>query len=209
MCLSPYGQGRQSRVCADLGYRFSAPEGKADNFTGVTVVTNPHLTIVSLLTALVLSLSTISGCGSPTPPPEEPEPFVLSYAEALQIYNQELMALDRLKAERDRLKQSLTPDASELVGGLLEQTDAARAELQGALEDLGAVPEQPETDESAAQDDPLAALGQQLNQAREEREQQREEVVRRIAELDQEIAEQEKRVERAKADKEAAEAARK
>ena len=75
---------------------------------------------------------------SPGQPPEpDPEPELLGYAEALQIYNQELLALDRLKAERDKLQQSLEPDASELVAGLLEQTGEARAEVGQALEDLG------------------------------------------------------------------------
>ena len=160
------------------------------------------------LTVLSLALTTLIGCGAPPPPPEEPEPEVLSYADALQIYNQELMALDRLKAERDRLQKSLQPDATDLVGNLLGQTEEARAELQKTLEDLGAVPEVSESEESEAQEDPLAALGQQLNEAQQDREQQQDEVNRRIAELDQEIAEQEKRVERAKADKEAAEATR-
>jgi hypothetical protein len=160
-------------------------------------------------TVLIFALTIVSGCGSPAPPPDEPEPEeVLSYADALQIYNQELMALDRLKAERDRLQGSLEPDVNDLVGNLLGQTEEARAELQETLEDLGAAPERTESEESEPQEDPLAALGQQFDEARQEREQQQDEVIRRIAELDQEIAEQEKRVERAKADKEAAEAAR-
>ena len=82
------------------------------------------------------------------------------------------------------------------------------ADMQETLEDLGAAPEPTASEESEPQEDPLAALGQQLDEARQEREQQQDDVIQRIAELDQEIAEQEKRVERAKADKEAAEAAR-
>ena len=153
-----------------------------------------------------IMLLTVVGCGAPPPPePEpEPEPKTLSYVEALQIYNQELAALDRLRAERDRLQQSLTPDATELVGGLLEDAGAARAELQQTLEDLDiADPDSAETGE-----DSLGQLGDQLRQAQQEREGNRDEVVARIAEIGQEIAEQQKRVDRAKVDKDAAEAAR-
>ena len=158
------------------------------------------------------ALSILTGCGSPPPPATEPEPPALSYADALQIYNQELLALDRLKAERDKLQQSLTPDASELVGGLLEQAGEARAEMQQALEDLD-VPGQSagqsaDREEDTAEADPLQALGQQLRDAQQERTDRRDETLARIAELEQQIAEQQKRVDRAKVDKDAAEASR-
>ncbi len=151
-----------------------------------------------------ITLLTVVGCGAPPPPATEPEPERLSYVEALQIYNQELAALDRLQAERDRLQQSLTPDASELVGGLLEDASGARAELQQTLEDLDVA----DPDAAGADEDPFAGLGNQLRQAQQEREENRDEILARIAEVEQEIAEQQKRVERAKVDKDAAEAAR-
>jgi hypothetical protein len=155
---------------------------------------------------IVSGLLIVGGCGSPPPPDVEPEPETLSYAEALQIYNQELLALDRLKNERDKLQKSLTPDATELVGGLLEQAGDARAEMNQALKDLGGVDVAADTEDGEEKEDPLKALGQQLQQAQQDRADRQTEIEARIAELEQEIAEQQKRVDRAKADKDAAEA---
>ncbi len=93
--------------------------------------------------AVLIGMLTLYGCSTPEPEPEpqpEPQPEKLSYSEALQVYNQELIALDRLKAEREKLQQSLNPDALGVIGGLLEQAVGAEAELQNTLDDLGAVP---------------------------------------------------------------------
>ena len=148
-----------------------------------------------------MSLVFYSGCGKPDTPPEKEK---LSYADALQIYNQELMALDRLKAEREKLEQSLAPDAADLVGNLLERAGDYQAELERSLEDLDLPGGTAATEGTDAQQT-LDGLADKLNESKQRQRVDRDEVTARIAELDEEIAEQQARVDRAKADRDAAE----
>jgi len=169
------------------------------------------IAVVLGLTALV-----VGGCGQT----KESGP---SYAEALAIYNQEVLALNTLRQERDKLRQALeAPETSnldvakQLLGNVADVQDAQK-ELAGVLEDLGgpgAALADDETDQK--QKDLIGAFNRQVDQAEQQQQEKAEKwkteskaIETQIAKLEGDIAEQQRRVDLAKADKDAAEAARK
>jgi hypothetical protein len=146
----------------------------------------------------------LGGCGKT----QKPAP---DYAEALEIYNAETEALDRLTAQREALRLELeAPQPQELAEQALGQAIELGGELSGALKDLSG-PEGAQAAEEATQkqDELLASVEQRLTDAKTRGAARKSEISTRIAALDQQIAEQQKRVDRARADRDAAEAARK
>jgi hypothetical protein len=137
----------------------------------------------------------------------------LSYPEAVAIYNAELETLQRLEAQRAALQQQLEPTTRDVIGGLLgEATKMAgqlRGELKGTLEDLDdpAGTADQLADPSAAEE-AAGDLSVKIELEGSVTDEQRQEIQAQITKLDAEIAAQEARVERAKADRDAAEARR-
>ncbi len=150
---------------------------------------------------------------------EEPSKPKLSYVEALAIHNQELAALDRLKAQRQGLQQQLSAPSLEGVAGILDSAQQLQGELHSTLDELN-LSQAPSDDpskgagaeganrpaEEAA--DPLEQLRTNLQTAKEQQANQKDEIEKQIADLDRQIAEQQIRVDRADADRKVVEASR-
>lgn len=162
----------------------------------------------AVLTALITT-----GCSSAVP--EGP-----SYAEALSIYNEEVRALDRLKEQRDTLQLELDrpPVAGVLDAAeqLLGNTTDLSKQLSGTLQDLAGPDSKLGGEEAQKNQDKLVgSVKEQIKQAKAKEQQKaqqwearKKELTAKIAELDKQITAQQQRVERALADKDAAEAAR-
>jgi hypothetical protein len=165
-------------------------------------IRNAFFCVAMLMTCLALG---IVGCGDVPKPPSGP-----SYAEALAIYKDELAVLDRLKAQRDALAQQLKPQGADVARQLLEQTTDLQKELAGTLKDLssdtGGAIDADKVDEQ--QKGLLENVAKQLQNAEQQQAATSKEIEAQIATLDADIAEQQKKVDRAAADKDAAEAAR-
>lgn len=181
-----------------------------------------------LLVGLQLS---VCGCESAVETPAKPK---LTYVEALAIYNQEVAALDRLKIQRQTLQQQLDMPSLGSVSDLLGSAGKVQEELDATLKDLGMAPGRASSDDEKAKKtkgastkpgskpgskpavepaeepapDPLQQLSSELKAVQAKQDDQRVEVEKEIADLDVQIAEQQTRVDRAKADREAAEASR-
>ncbi len=169
--------------------------------------------------ALVVSglLWITPGCGSPA----AVQPAAPSYAELVTIYNAELASLDRLERKRvdlvDRHEAALQPtveDATAALGALLTSATEAGNQLDlgnsGDPNDLldAAVAHAEATQGIAAE---ALAAASATNEPSEEKAQQNAELTKQfeaeLAALDVEIAEQKSRVDRARAARDAAEAA--
>lgn len=159
--------------------------------------------------AASLSLAILTACGEPQQKPPADEPPI-SYAEALTIYNQELGALDRLKARRSDLQKSLEADSSlELVEEVLGQSAELQSELIETLGDLeGAAGEEEANQLDALQKQKLDEIKQTIASEKKSPQDAKPDIEQQIKQLDEEIARQQQRVDRALADKEAAEARR-
>ncbi|OHB80338.1 MAG: hypothetical protein A2W31_15310 [Planctomycetes bacterium RBG_16_64_10] len=148
-----------------------------------------------------------------------PKPAGPSYAEALAIYNQEVLALDRLREQQDQLKLALVepePSNLQVAEQLLGSTAEMQKELIGVLQDVGdpgGTLKEGETDQK--QKDLIGAVTRQFDEAKQKEQQEaaawqqkKLQIEAQIADLDKAIAAQQQRVDRAKADRDAAEAAR-
>jgi hypothetical protein len=156
-------------------------------------------------TALVSCLALgIAGCSEAPKPPSGP-----TYAEALAIYKDELAVLDRLKTQREALAQQLKPQGADVARQLLEQTTDLQKELAGTLKDLSDTGGNIDADKVDQQQKGLLDnVAKQLEDAEQQQAGKSKEIEAQIAKLDADIAEQQKKVDRAAADKDAAEAAR-
>jgi hypothetical protein len=144
----------------------------------------------------------------------------LSYAEALAIYNDEVHALDRLLAQRDTLQQELdSPPPSQYLDAaqqLLGDTSELSKQLSGTLQDLAGPTSALGGEEAQRrQDELVGSVTDQIEQAKASQQQKtqqwetrKKEISAKIVELDKQVVVQQKRVDRALADKDAAEAAR-
>ena len=175
-----------------------------------------NIFLVALAISVLGLLGLTPGCGGP-PSAEQIGP---SYAELLSIYNSELAALDRLERKREELIQSheaqlqpSTEEALEALNALLSTAGAAGKELNLDTADPDelldrAVEHAEKTQEITAQ---LLETASSQAEPSEEEAQRRakltEQFERELAALDAEIAEQKERVDRARAARDAAEAA--
>jgi DNA repair exonuclease SbcCD ATPase subunit len=176
---------------------------------------------------VVVSVLATFGCAPTAESDVEP---ALSYAEAVTIYNQELAALHTLQQQRQSLQQQIDMPSLGGVSDLLESAGKLQGELGETLDELSnptgkanAKPkatdqvDTPDNGEASADTagreankaaDPLEQLSAEIKAVGEKQNAKVAEIEAQIADLDQQIVEQQARVDRAKADRDAADAAR-
>lgn len=160
-----------------------------------------------LLVVCIATFVAMSGCAA------EEKPQELSYAEALSIYNAELETLQRLQAQRSALQEKVEPSAEEMLGGLLGEASKMAGELRGEIKQSIEDVDDPagtatELEDPTTGENVLGELSNQLEGQAVASDAGRAVIEAQIAKLDEEIAGQELRVERARADRDAAEARR-